>query len=35
VLDHTGIPDDDRADVEQGWIDYYWGPMKKLFGPKG
>jgi activator of HSP90 ATPase len=25
-----GVPDEQRADIEQGWIDYYWTPMKAL-----
>ena len=26
----TGIPSDDYENVKQGWIDYYWEPMKKM-----
>jgi len=25
------IPEDKYADIKQGWIDYYWTPMKRLF----
>lgn len=25
----TNIPDDFYSDVKQGWIDYYWEPLKK------
>jgi activator of HSP90 ATPase len=31
VVDHLGIPDDQRAGVDQGWHDYYWTPMKTYF----
>jgi activator of HSP90 ATPase len=27
----TDIPDDKYEDIKQGWIDYYWTPMKQLF----
>ena len=27
----TDIPDDKYEDIKQGWIDYYWTPMKALF----
>ncbi len=25
---HTDIPDSEHADIEQGWKDYYLGPLK-------
>ena len=25
-----GVPDDVYEDVKQGWIDYYWTPMKEM-----
>jgi activator of HSP90 ATPase len=25
-----GVPDEQHADIEQGWIDYYWTPMKAM-----
>jgi len=25
------IPDDKFEDIKQGWIDYYWNPIKQLF----
>jgi activator of HSP90 ATPase len=25
-----GVPDEQRTDIEQGWIDYYWTPMKAM-----
>jgi activator of HSP90 ATPase len=27
----TGVPDDKYEDIKQGWIDYYWAPMKEIF----
>jgi len=29
-LDHKDIPDGDAKDIEQGWKDYYLGPIKEL-----
>jgi len=29
-LEHTSVPDDDVDDIDQGWDDYYLGPMKKM-----
>ena len=26
------VPDDQVKSISQGWIDYYWEPMKKTFG---
>jgi activator of HSP90 ATPase len=26
----TDVPDDQYADVSQGWKDYYWAPMKEM-----
>ena len=26
---HTGVPAEFYADIKQGWIDYYWKPMKE------
>jgi activator of HSP90 ATPase len=31
---HSGVPDDQFKSVKQGWIDYYWTPMKKMFDKK-
>ena len=28
---HRGVPDDEYESIRQGWIDYYWTPMKGLF----
>lgn len=27
---HTGVPADFVDDIKQGWIEYYWEPMKEL-----
>ena len=28
----TGVPEDQYADISQGWRDYYWTPMKEMLG---
>ncbi len=28
---HSGVPADQADDIEQGWTDYYWEPMKDYF----
>jgi activator of HSP90 ATPase len=28
---HEDIPADQAAELKQGWIEYYWEPMKKFF----
>ena len=30
VFKQTGIPSEFYSDIAQGWIDYYWKPMKKM-----
>jgi activator of HSP90 ATPase len=30
-LHHSNIPDNDFNDIEQGWKEYYWTPVKKYF----
>jgi uncharacterized protein YndB with AHSA1/START domain len=30
TLVHEGVPDEQLKDIEQGWIDYYWTPMKRM-----
>ena len=27
----TGVPEEFYEDIKQGWIDYYWTPLKELF----
>jgi len=29
AFSQTGIPDEFADDVEQGWIDFYWQPLKE------
>ena len=31
LFTHTGIPAEHAKSIEQGWIDYYWKPMKGYF----
>jgi activator of HSP90 ATPase len=28
---HSGVPAEQAADIAQGWIDFYWEPLKKHF----
>jgi activator of HSP90 ATPase len=34
VMSHTGVPAEQADDYAQGWIDYYWEPMKAYFRKK-
>ncbi len=29
---HEGVPADTAGEIKQGWIDFYWKPMKEMFG---
>jgi activator of HSP90 ATPase len=31
IMKHSGVPADQAADTAQGWIDWYWEPLKKYF----
>ncbi|MFA6269420.1 MAG: SRPBCC family protein [archaeon] len=31
---HKGIPEESYSEIKQGWIDYYWNPMKKMLEGK-
>jgi activator of HSP90 ATPase len=31
---HRGVPDEYHESTKQGWIDYYWIPMKTLLNKK-
>jgi len=31
VMIHSGVPADQAADIRQGWIDFYWQPLKEYF----
>lgn len=33
TVEHTNIPDDDFADIAQGWREYYFGAIMNLFNP--
>ena len=28
---HIGVPEDDHANISDGWNQYYWEPMKEMF----
>lgn len=30
TLEQTGVPDEEAADIDAGWDDYYLGPIKTL-----
>lgn len=30
TLEQSGVPDDEAADIDAGWDDYYLGPLKAL-----
>ena len=30
----TGVPEELRDDIAQGWRDYYWAPMKQALEPR-
>lgn len=30
TLEHSGVPDDEESSFDDGWRDYYFGPMKDL-----
>jgi uncharacterized protein YndB with AHSA1/START domain len=32
---HAGVPDVFRADIKQGWIDFYWEPLKAYLERRG
>lgn len=29
-----GVPAEQYADIKQGWVDYYWEPLKKMFNTR-
>ena len=33
TVDHTNIPDDDFADIAEGWREYYIGAITAFFNP--
>jgi len=32
IFTQTDVPDENYEEIKQGWIDFYWDPMKKMFG---
>jgi activator of HSP90 ATPase len=34
TITHSGVPEEIAEDIDQGWKDYYWEPMKKYFENK-
>ena len=34
IFTQTGVPEEHYVDIAQGWKDYYWKPMKKMFEKK-
>ena len=31
LMIHSGVPAEQAAEIEQGWIDFYWQPLKEYF----
>jgi activator of HSP90 ATPase len=31
AMEHSGVPVDEADEIEQGWIDFYWEPLKTYF----
>ena len=31
IMAHLGVPEELAEDIDQGWKDYYWEPMKEYF----
>lgn len=31
VFTHKNVPLENYKDIKQGWIDYYWNPLKEMF----
>ena len=31
IMTHSNVPAEQAEDINQGWIDYYWTPLKKYF----
>lgn len=31
---HSGVPKAQASEVEQGWIEFYWNPLKQYFNPQ-
>jgi activator of HSP90 ATPase len=31
LFSQTGVPEEQYEAIKQGWVDFYWAPMKKMF----
>jgi len=31
LMVHSGVPADQSDDIQQGWTDFYWNPLKEYF----
>ena len=31
IMVHSGVPNAQKKEVEQGWIEYYWKPLRNYF----
>ncbi len=31
IMVHSNVPQEQAANYEQGWVDYYWNPLKRYF----
>jgi hypothetical protein len=31
LMVHSNVPVEQSADYKQGWVDFYWKPLKKYF----
>jgi hypothetical protein len=31
MMIHSGVPEEQADDLKQGWIDFYWEPLKNYF----
>ncbi len=34
TVDQVGVPDALRDSIDEGWHEFYWGPMKEYFGSR-
>jgi len=34
IFVHSNVTDAQAADIKQGWIDFYWTPLKEYLGPE-
>ena len=31
IMVHSGVPAEQAEDIKQGWVDFYWEPLKEYF----